>query len=327
MCADSRETSEVNSTRAFTVFSSLPKELRLKVWRHATYLFPRTVEICQLRDEAQMRMAVEVVATSDDEDEDQVTSTVEELSLSDGDVLSQASESNSGSSSSDVRDQIPDVDDEEEEEEEIRIANPNPFYSAAFLPPLFYVNHEAREVALEHYPLSFPNASHPATIRYNASIDTLYFSAWCFQHDIYDFEMNVPAKVKANIKSLAIDNLVWYSNSDDGTLNEQVHLTQFPNLEEIFLVSRKNLGECGCCHEFHGPEKGAVSFIDARGIDVDVEGRKNSLTLGDGVVSKYQRKCLAGLETAFDWTQAHEKSWKRPRRVLFVTLLRDGKVM
>lgn len=350
------ETTQTSLSRTFTCFDKLPNELRIKIYEEAIMLWPRIVEVCQLQEESELHSKA-LSVTSDVEDlkdlrangvEGEVDYAAQDFVLGDGNVegckmeeveeLGKDGVSNDGDDKNEVEmeeeeNEDDEMEDDEEEdnnedvaednqEEEAVNPNPNPFFTHTALPPLFYVSHESRQVALQHYPLSFPNPpEHPATIRYNPSIDTLYFSASCFEDHIYDFESTLSPTMKDSIRRIAIDNLIWNSYPEDGTLNDQIHLDVFKNLEEITLTSRKvSLGQCGCCHEFHGRERGAVTFDNPRGMHRPDNGHLSEYDM-------YEMSCLRTMNETFDEISARDESWHRPDSVRFVDLLRDGKLL
>lgn len=108
---------------------------------------------------------------------------------------------------------------------------------------------------------------------------------------------------------------MWYSNSDDGILNKQIHIDKFLSVEDIFLATRKNLGMCGCRYEFHGPEKAVFSFADASGVHLDVGCRIHASLLDVGDVTKYERKYLDDLYIVFDWVASYHETWDRPEEL------------
>lgn len=131
----------------FTQFPSLPKELRLKVWKFG--LTPRIVEICQKNDPGY--------------DEDLDTS-------------------NTGP--------------------------PSDLYSPTALPVFLKVNQESRDIVLRSSLPSFPTSSNAQRIYYNPDVDTLYFPAWCFRHNIRIFEDVVSDEVKARIRKVALGRCI-----------------------------------------------------------------------------------------------------------------------
>jgi hypothetical protein len=178
------------------------------------------------------------------------------------------------------------------------------FYSPTALPMLLHISRESRHIALQNYALSFPNGDQPATIYYNPSIDILYFPAWCDDRgSIWYFERNTSPEARGKIKRLAIDNLVWYADWADGTINNQVQIGEFRALEEFLLVRREpDETGCGCCHDFDGPEKGVVSFAEEE---------------------KQSERSLNRCKKVFEVVSQGDKEWKIPS-MRFVHLLRDG---
>jgi 2EXR family len=188
--------------------------------------------------------------------------------------------------------------------------NSAPFYSPTALPVILRINQESRVIALENYTLSFPNKTHPAQIYYNPAIDILYFAAWCFQYSIGHFERATKESVKDTIRHIAIDNLVWYSGWEDGTINNQIQIDGFRNLEELLLVTREpDETGCGCCHEFDGPETGVPTFME---FDGKGEGEK-------GYFERGVKDCVAEFERIGEGNAG----WKAPE-VRFVQIMRDG---
>jgi hypothetical protein len=188
--------------------------------------------------------------------------------------------------------------------------NSAPFYSPTALPVILRINQESRVIALENYTLSFPNSTHSAQIYHNSSVDILYFPAWCFQYSIGHFERAIPASIKDTICRIAIDNLVWYSGWEDGTINNQIQIDGFRNLAELLLVTREpDEAGCGCCHEFDGPERGVPTFMEFEERD---EGEK-------GYFERGVKDCVA----EFERIKEGDAGWKAPE-VRFVQIMRDG---
>jgi hypothetical protein len=181
------------------------------------------------------------------------------------------------------------------------------FYSPTALPAVLQTSSESRHIALLNYSLSFRNGDSPATIYYNSSIDILYFPAWCDDRGgIWHFERNSSPEARGKIKRLAIDNLVWYADWNDGMINNQVTIGEFRGLEEFLLVEREpDETGCGCCHEFDGPEEGVVSF-----------GEKDKQ-------DKHDKRRLYRCKKVYKAATKGDKEWKIPS-MRFVRLLRDG---
>jgi hypothetical protein len=196
------------------------------------------------------------------------------------------------------------------QEDNYETTNSAPFYSPTAIPVILHINKESRIIALENYLLSFPNGAEPAQIYYNPTVDILYFPAWCFQYDISHFESVTPSSVKDTIRRIAIDNLVWYSGWGDGTINNQIQIDQFKNLEEFLLVTREpDAMGCGCCHEFEGPEEGVPDFKE---FGKTAEGEK-----------RYFERGVRDVLKEFERIKESDPEWKAPS-VRFVQIMRDG---
>jgi hypothetical protein len=238
----------------FHSFPHLATEIRLKIWKYATYLSPRIVELCQLQDEENIYH--------------------------------------------------PDPD-------EYRTINQAPFFSPTPVPALLQVNSESRDVTALQYPLCFPNtqSGHPARVRFNAEIDTLYFPSWCFKDDIRFFEVASSQETKNSIRKIARDSLLWYSPPwTEGTINNQLTIEEFAGLQELVLVNRSLDGiGCACCHDFES-EHGVVglSFIEE---------------------TKWEQKCRKGVEEVLEEIKNEKgekgENWNIPQ-LKFAQLLRDG---
>lgn len=210
-----------------------------------------------------------------------------------------------------------DANSEEPENSIYQTINTAPFYSPTAIPVLLQaVNKESRAVALEHYTLSFPNIKstppHPARIWFCPDLDVLYFPSWCFGMSLDHFEQGVPDSEKAKIKRLARDNLVWWAPEwRDGTINNEITVSQISGLEELVYVQRDttHMG-CACCAEYEGPEKGVV------GLTWDV------------VVNKWNLRCKKEAEEALEvigkTKLENGEPWSWPK-ISFAVLMRDGK--
>jgi hypothetical protein len=193
-------------------------------------------------------------------------------------------------------------------------SNSAPFYSPTAL-PILQATHEARVIALEHYILSFPNGEQPAQIYFNPAVDLLYFPAWCFQYNVTHFETVTLPEIKDTIRRIAIDNLIWYSGWEDGTINNQIHIDVFKNLEEFLLVTREpDESGGGCCHEFEGPEKGIPEFAELEDGSMDAGSKK------------YFEKGVEECEREFARIRLENPEWKSPK-ARFVRLKRDGVIV
>jgi hypothetical protein len=198
-------------------------------------------------------------------------------------------------------------EDEEEENEYLGRKNPNPFYSPAPLPAILHVNQESRIIALEQYQLSFANAGNPATIYWNPAVDTLYFPIWCWSNNITSFERATTKEVKDSIQRLAIDNLVWYEHWDEGTINCQIQIKEYGNLDEFYIVTR-DPGPGPFTPEFDGTqlEVGKVEFV-----------------VSDEDADFYVERGRKDVKEAFEAIKKEDPKWKIPK-FKFIQCKRDG---
>jgi hypothetical protein len=201
---------------------------------------------------------------------------------------------------------IPEEEDDEENEYLGR-KNPNPFYSPAALPVILHVNRESRMIALEHYQLSFANAGNPATIYWNPTVDTLYFPIWCWSYNLTNFERATTKEVRDSIQRLAIDNLVWYAHWDEGTINCQIQIKKYGNLEEFYIVTRES-DPGPWTPEFDGrhPEVGKVEFV-----------------VSDEGADFYAESGPKDVKEAFEAIKKENPKWKTPK-FKFIQSKRDG---
>lgn len=236
----------------FTLFSKLPRELRIKIWQFAARE-PRIVEVCQLQRAQHISQGI-----GDDDD--------------------------------------------------FELTYSKAFYSPGTIPAILHINRESRLIALEHYTLSFPHGAHPAKIYYNPSVDMLYFPGWSFEYPIAPFVDSAPPEVKDSIRRIAIDNLLWLSGWEDGTIENQTKINGFMNLEEFLLVTRE-LDDSGrnFRREFVDLYKGVPEF------EGYPDGSLNS-EVESGV-----RDCRAD----FERITILDPEWRIPK-VRFVRLKRDG---
>lgn len=171
------------------------------------------------------------------------------------------------------------IDDDDENHSYDQRNTANPFYSPTPLPEsLFNINRESRAIALQTYILSFPNAHHPAQIRWNPAIDMIFLPAWCFPDHVDDFVAATSEKEKGLIQRLAFETLVRNTHNGGGMINLYIQIDEFKNLREVVLVQRlPDHTGCGCSHEFDGPEEGLAGFRevweddDNKHEDVEVE--------------------------------------------------------
>ncbi|KAH7321716.1 hypothetical protein BKA65DRAFT_540888 [Rhexocercosporidium sp. MPI-PUGE-AT-0058] len=263
-------------TDLFPLFPLLPKELRLAIWNLA--LESRIVELCfQVWDEEWETgdgnedgsetengelehkrddppgVIKEAGDVDEDEDEDQEAETEATNKENDND-----------------NDNNSDGDSDSESETSHTPLKPGHFYSPTALPSLLRVNSEARSVALAASLPGFPMSSNKEDeyVYYNPEIDILFFPAWCWQHDISGFEERVGKEVKGRIRRVALENLMWMSFWDEGTVNDQITISEFKNVKE-FIFATRELTECGCCIDFGGPEVGLVEFVEIGDEDED----------------------------------------------------------
>ena len=184
--------------------------------------------------------------------------------------------------------------------------NPNPFYTTTPLPPLLHTCREARSIALKHYSLFFPNPIfHPARIFYNPLLDTLYFPTWAFPRSIRSWEKTLSPAVKSTIRRVAIDNLMWFSYWDKGSINCTFQIDQFKNVKELVLVARNPGKACACCMEF-GVEEGIVGFME------------------EEATTTYLTRCVKKVKKKFVRIKERDEEWNVPGLVRCVRLMRDG---
>jgi hypothetical protein len=324
---------EANDPRMvqFEPFPRLPKEIRLKIWEHAIQE-PCIVEIWQQPD-YEPRAPQNGRETSEDEFGNEETTEetneeVEEEPRSTNPInpdppapppIIQAATDNGSKKSSDSD------SDDEEDERYVEPINPNPFFTPTPIPPILHATQESRCIALKHYTPPFPVSPSEPPIFYNAANDILYFPPWCFQHNISQFERWISCSAKAKIRKIAIENLVWYAYIEDGSINNQIQISEFRGLEEFYLVSRKpDFSGCGCCHDFEGPDRGVLGFeVDPRepvGEEGEGEGeearrRDNRRTFRDNVRD--------GVEEQFGKIREKDPEWRTPE-LKFVKVMRDG---
>lgn len=97
-----------------------------------------------------------------------------------------------------------------------------------------------------------------------------------------------------------------YSDWEDGSINNQIQINEFPNLEEFLLVTRKpDETGCGCCHEFNGPEEGKIEFVSEPG-------------------DSYYTNGLGYVKSMFEEIKAKDEKWNVPKVARFVQLKRGG---
>lgn len=212
-----------------------------------------------------------------------------------------------------IEEEIPEEEEEEDDRYPIEYygrKNRNPFYSTTALPAIFRVNQESRTIALEHYQLSFANAGNPATIYWNPAVDILYFPIWCWSYNISSFERATTKEAKDSIQCIAIDNLVWYCDWDEGTINNQIQINEFGNLKEFYIVSRHFAIEpfdwesratpppAAFTPEFDGtePEVGKVEFV-----------------VSDEDADFFPGNARDDVEEAFEAIKKQDPKWKIPK--------------
>lgn len=103
---------------------------------------------------------------------------------------------------------------------------------------------------------------------------------------------------------------MWFTPPwDEGTINSQITIAEYGNLEEYILVNRGPDVGCGCCAEFNGPEEGVVDFRR-----YEEEG-------------KWDTKCRFDTEGAFEEIRKVKaemgEGWRVPT-LGFAKLLRNG---
>ena len=323
----------------FHIFPNLPIEIRLKIWEEAILLYPRIVEINTWSDDG------EEDNEDDDEDDNEGISdgSQAENSEDEAEVSDESAELGKGISDLNL-DVDPNSDNEKDEDHEgdgvdkddqdsenVKDKNnesresppatpythykPKPFsfYTPTPPHPLLSVNHESRSLTLSQTltpPLLIPQLQYtPLEISFLPSIDTLYFPAPHFEEDISSFENFIPLEMRAGIKKIALEILIWQRGSwgsawEEGMVNGQMQISEWAGLEELVLVRRKpDRTGCGCAHEF-GEERGRVGFRDY----VPREG--------NGTLVEHVR-------SVFEWVRRRDKGWRVPR-VRFVHLMRDG---
>ncbi|KAK0099916.1 hypothetical protein ONS96_007864 [Cadophora gregata f. sp. sojae] len=275
---------------SFPSFPLLPKELRLTIWNLA--LVPRIVDLCfdalhEADENKNEKEDQDQKQPSDIEAGNEIAEQEEDLKIKQDSPW--AARDDNGMKE-DRDDQIDDKDkdkDKQNEEGSLDLTTegdtvndgaddtsetsepayfppplgPGQFYSSSPLPSLLRVNSEARSVALAASLKGFPVPSNQQDVYYNPEIDILFFPAGCWQEDIIGFEQVVSEKVKGSIRRIALENLMWMSYWEDGTINGQITIEKFKNLKE-FIFAMRELTQCGCCVSFDGPDRGLVEFVD-----------------------------------------------------------------
>lgn len=213
----------------------------------------------------------------------------------------------------------------------------NPFYSPTALPrSLFNINRESRSIAQSIYIFSFANGAHPAKIRWNPAIDTIFLPAWCFQYRVNDFMDASTEEEKSLIQKLAFETLVWYGDNYEGCINHYIQIDEFRNLREVMLVQRlPDHTGCGCCHEFDGPEEGVAGFKEIEEIEDDDEdedeGDDAEVSEGAGAaveVEKQQKRRTMSEDCVEEFLAIHKRDpkWRIPS-VREVDLTRNGVII
>jgi hypothetical protein len=87
------------------------------------------------------------------------------------------------------------------------------FCSYAALPAALGVCHESRAAALGLYPLCFASETHQGAIRFNFSIDTIFFDDHIDPY-LYQFLNNLSPIELSELRSLAIMEDVGHENPD-----------------------------------------------------------------------------------------------------------------
>ncbi|KAH9215751.1 hypothetical protein DL95DRAFT_388375 [Leptodontidium sp. 2 PMI_412] len=262
---------------SFTLFPLLPKELRLAIWNLA--LEPRIVELCFYED-----------GRDGDENENEDGNEAEDLVNEGGDLSgvrkegrdiengtehedkdqeAGSQETNNENDNDDDNNSETTSDDSKSNTTHTPVPKRGQFYSPSPLPALLRVNSEARSIAVAASLPGFPVESNKEDVYYNPEIDILYFPAWCWQHDVMGFEEVVGEEVKGRIRRVAVENLMWMSYWEDGTVNGQITISEFKGVKE-FIFATRELTQCGCCIDFDGPERELVEFIEIG--DEAVEG-------------------------------------------------------
>jgi hypothetical protein len=223
--------------------------------------------------------------------------------------------------------------DEENDSDDEASLNPNPFYSPTAIPSILNTNRESRSIALEHYIPSFAHSGYSATIFYNPQVDILYFPAWCFQHNISEFEERVSDDVKGKIKKVAIEKLVWYSTWAKGMINNQIQISELRNLEEFYLVGRKpDFTGCGCCHSWDGPERGVVEFETDEEAEERKQGEEGKASSKEEKkeekkeMSSFSARVVRDVLAEFENIKKEDETWQAPE-VKLVRLKRNGVII
>jgi len=120
---------------------------------------------------------------------------------------------------------------------------------------------------------------------------------------------------------------VWYSYVDDGSINDQIQISEFKGLEEFYLVSRNpDHSGCGCCHEFEHPDSGVLGFEVDPGKPVrdmgDGDGDEEKRRLGKNMRT-FRDKVRDGVDEQFGKIREKDLEWRTPE-LRFMKVMRDG---
>ncbi|KAH6684494.1 hypothetical protein B0J14DRAFT_13977 [Halenospora varia] len=221
--------------------------------------------------------------------------------------------------------------------------NENPFYSPTTIPTILHTNQESRAFGLTYYTLSFPRCSEPPRIYFCTKFDTLFLPGWCFADRHRNWEDQTSQLCRSKIRRLAVEFDGWCGRWKAGTLTTggELSLKDYPNLEEVTIVLRKNdISQGITFHVFKKiePELGQVEFQnlgpneespyeeeDYRRTDFLWEGfgveqdSDKPMTVSQTIV----RYVELSFEDSCKEMIAKNESWKRPL-LRVVGLRRDG---
>jgi len=164
------------------------------------------------------------------------------------------------------------------------------FTSACAVPTPLHVNSEAREVALQHYQLSFATGTFPPRIYFCFERDTLYFPEWVFDDgsvpDIMPFVTAISSSERARIRSVAVDVDRWFGNNmdsdDEGdpifAINGQLKVEALEGLRELCWVMLEPLpdGRCSSCADKVRPKRLGEVGLEER-VDEQYDQFRNGL--------------------------------------------------
>lgn len=206
----------IGASETFHPFKRLPTELRCMIWRFS--IQPRVVEVLEKET-----LEEDINTHTNGVPNDSSVDDVDRLSLRyKRQVYWEAVRSGER------------LEDETSEAENNLLAR---YFSFAntMLPPALYVCHESRDTLLPLYPYCFASETHPAGVRFNLAVDTLYVDIG-LEENLVNFMASFGPMELSKLRNFAIADDLGYGNENEFWQRVGSFVDKLTDLKNVPLV-------------------------------------------------------------------------------------------